>query len=92
MQDKIIDIIKQEKRALSVHEIEEQLGLSSVNDLKELVKELNFLEENAILYHTKKDKYMLFADSNSRVGILQVTTKGTGYVLLDSGEEIKVEA
>ena len=92
MQDKIIEIIKQEKRALSVHEIEMLLGYSTVEELKELLKTLNFMEENAMLYHTKRDKYMLFADSNSRVGVLQVTTKGTGYVLLETGEEIKVES
>ena len=91
MEEKIIEYIKEEKRALSVHELETLLNLSSVNDLKELLKALNSLEEQAKIYHTKKDKYMLFEDSNSRVGILQMTTKGTGYVMLDSKEEIKVE-
>lgn len=90
MEDKIIEIIKEQKRALSVHELEMILGLKSVNDLKELLKTLNYLEGNAKVYHTKKDKYMLFEDSNSRVGILQVTSKGTGYVMLETGEEIKV--
>lgn len=90
MEERIIECIKQEKRALSVHELETMLNLSSVNDLKELLKVLNGLEESAVLYHTKKDRYMLFQDSNSRVGMLQVTTKGTGYVMLENGEEIKV--
>ena len=90
MEDKIIENIKNQKRALSVHELETLLELNNVNELKELLKALNNLEENAKIYHTKKDKYMLFEDSNSRVGILQATTKGTGYVLLESGEEIKV--
>lgn len=90
MEGRILDKIKEEKRALSVHELETLLGLSNVNELKELLKSLNSLEEQAKIYHTKKDKYMLFEDSNSRVGILQVTTKGTGYVMLESGEEIKV--
>ncbi len=90
MEEAIIESIKKEKRALSVHELESLLNLSTVNDLKELLKALNNLEEQARLYHTKKDKYMLFEDSNSRVGTLQVTTKGTGYVLLDNDEEIKV--
>ena len=90
MNERILDIIKEQKRALSVHELEMLLGLKSVNDLKELLKALNYLEENAKVYHTKKDKYMLFEDSNSRVGVLQVTSKGTGFVMLESGEEIKV--
>lgn len=90
MEGRILDKIKEQKRALSVHELETLLGLSSVNELKELLKSLNTLEQQAKIYHTKKDKYMLFEDSNSRVGVLQVTTKGTGYVMLESGEEIKV--
>ena len=90
MEERILDVIKEQKRALSVHELEELLEINDVNGLKELLKTLNYLEDNAQVYHTKKDKFMLFNDSNSRVGILQVTTKGTGYVMLDSGEEIKV--
>ncbi len=90
MEERILEIIKEQKRALSVHELEELLGLNDVNGLKELLKALNYLEDNAQVYHTKRDRYMLFADSNSRVGVLQVTTKGTGYVMLETGEEIKV--
>ena len=91
MEERIINFIKQERRALSVHELETLLEIDSVEGLKALLKALNNLEEEAKIFHTKKDKYMLFEDSNSRVGILQVTTKGTGYVQLESGEEIKVE-
>ncbi len=90
MEERILECIKEQKRALSVHELEMYLGLESVNDLKELLKTLNLLEEKAQVYHTKKDRYMLFADSNSRVGILQVTSKGVGFVKLETGEEIKV--
>ena len=91
MEEKIIESIRAEKRALSVHELEELLRLRGVDDLKELLKTLNYLEETAKIYHTKKDKYMLYEDSNSRVGILQVTTKGMGYVELEDGTEIKVQ-
>ena len=90
MEEKILECIKEQKRALSVHELEIYLGLESVNGLKELLDALNKLEESAQIYHTKKDRYMLFADSNSRVGILQVTSKGIGYVKLETGEEIKI--
>ena len=90
MEDRIIDILKEQKRALSVHELEMLLGLGSVSELKTLLNALNNLEVSAKVYHTKKDKYMLFADSNSKVGILQVTTKGIGFVMLEDGTEIKV--
>ena len=90
MEEKILECITEQKRALSVHELEMLLGLGSVNELKELLKALNNLEESARVYHTKRDRYMLFQDSNSRVGTLQVTSKGTGFVMMESGEEIKI--
>ena len=90
MEDKIIEILKTEKRALTVHELETILEFDSVEQLKELLKVLNDLEDKALVFHTKKDKYMLFEESNSRVGLLQVTSRGTGYVLMESGEEIKI--
>ena len=59
MEERIMEIIKEQKRALSVHELETLMGLRDVNDLKELLKALNYLEENALLYHTKRDRYIL---------------------------------
>ena len=44
MEEKILDILKSEDKAFDVHEIEEKLGYNSVDELKELLKELNRLE------------------------------------------------
>ena len=90
MEERILEILRKEKRALSVHELELALGLSSVDDLKTLLKELNKLENEVKLYRTKSNNYMMFEDSNSRVGIISVTSRGTGFVMQENGEEIKV--
>ncbi len=90
MEEKILEILNRERRALGVHEIETLMKLGTAEDLKELLKALNTLEQDTKIYRTKKGSYMLFEDSNSRVGILSVTSKGTGYVMMDNGEEIKV--
>ena len=90
MEEQILDILRKEKRALSVHELELALGLSSVEDLKNLLKDLNRLEQEVKLYRTKSNNYMMFEDSNSRVGIISVTSRGTGFVMQENGEEIKV--
>lgn len=90
MEEQILEILRKEKRALSVHELELALGLSSVDDLKNLLKELNKLEHEVKLYRTKSNNYMMFEDSNSRVGIISVTSRGTGFVMQENGEEIKV--
>ena len=49
MEERIIEILRKEKRALSVHELELALELSSVEDLKNLLKELNKLENEVRL-------------------------------------------
>ncbi len=90
MEDKVLEILNRERRALTVHELESFLKLKTVEDLKELLKVLNQLELETKIYRTKHGNYMLFLDSNSRVGILSVTTKGTGYVQVEDGTEIKV--
>ena len=56
MENNILDILKSEDRAFDVHEIESALGFDSVDDLKELLKELNRLENEYKIYRTKKNK------------------------------------
>ena len=90
MEEQILEILKKEKRAFSVNELEKALGLSSIEELKELLKELNRMENEVKLYRTKSNNYMRYEDSNSRVGLLSVTSRGTGFVMQDNGEEIKV--
>ncbi len=90
MEEKILEIISRSRKALDIHEIETELGFNSVEQLKELIKILNKMEDELKIYRTKKNNYMLFENSNSKVGILSTTVKGTGYVMLDNGEEIKV--
>ena len=90
MEEEILRILNKERRALGIHELETFMKLGTSDDLKELLKALNHLEIDTKIYRTKHGNYMLFEDSNSRVGILSVTSKGTGYVMQENGEEIKV--
>lgn len=91
MENKIIEILKCNNGALTVPEIETELGLDSVEDLKELLKVLNKLEEEYKIYRTKKDKYMLFNNSNLKVGKLLSTKKGYGFVDIEGDEDVFVE-
>lgn len=90
MEEQIFEILKKERRALTIHELESLIRLSSVDELKELLKVIDKLENETRLYRTKHGNYMLFEDSNSRVGIISVTTRGFGFVMQENGEEIKV--
>ena len=88
MQDKILEFLSKENRPFSVDEIMDGLGLSSVDDLKALLKDLNDLEDNLKLYLTKQNKYMIFNNSNLRVGTMIANKKGFGFVDIEGDEDV----
>ena len=92
MKDKIIDILKKENKALTVYEINDLLNLSSSDDLQSLLKELDELEKEMIIYHTNKDKYMLLSNSHLKTGRLIVNKKGFGFVDIEGKDDIYVAA
>ena len=91
MEEKIIEILTKDNSALTIPELEDALGLNSVEELKELLKILNDLENEYKIYRTKKDKYMLFNNSNLKVGKLLSTKKGYGFVDIEGDEDVFVE-
>ena len=92
MKDKIINILKNENKALSVYEINDLLNFSSSDDLQSLLKELDDLENELVIYHTNKDKYMLFDNSHLKTGRLIVNKKGFGFVDIEGKDDIYVSA
>ena len=91
MEEKILDILNEDDVALTIPELETRLGLESIDDLKELLKVLHNLENEYKVYRTKKDKYMLFNNSNLKVGKLLSTKKGYGFVDIEGDEDVFVE-
>ena len=88
MEDKIMQILSEDNGAMDVQEIEARLGFSPVDELKELLKELNRLEDEYKIYRTKKDKYMLFSNSNLKIGKLMGTKKGYAFVDIEGDEDV----
>ena len=58
MEERIIDLLKKDDKALSVYDIYDALNLKTTEDLKNLLKELNSLEDSLKIHRTKKDKYL----------------------------------
>ena len=90
MEDKVLEILGRGDMALTIPELEEELGLNGVEDLKELLRVLHILEEEYKIYRTKKDKYMLFNNSNLKTGKLLSTKKGYGFVDIEGDEDVFV--
>ncbi len=87
MKEKIIKILKKSDKALSIYELKDLLSISSIQDIKELNETLTNLENDFIVYHTNKNKYMLLEDSHLLKGIMRVNKKGFGFVEVDDREE-----
>ena len=87
LEEKILELLKQQKKALDIFELEEQLKLDK-NELSFLMKTLNKLEDELKIYRTKKNNYMLFTNSNLKIGKLLTTTKGFGFVDIGTNEDI----
>ena len=83
MRDKIINVLKNSDRALDIYELKDKLNLNTVDELKELSDELRKLEDDVIIYHSNKDKYMMLENSHLRKGIMRANKKGFGFVEVD---------
>ena len=90
MKEKVLEILKQEKRGFSVQEIFDRMGLKETKDFTELLKTLNELEDSLEIYHTKHDNYMLFQNCHLKLGTLLVNKKGFGFVDVDTDEDIYI--
>lgn len=80
-------MIKNSDKALTVYELYDGLKLKTTEDLKELLKTLNDMEDNLKIYRTKKNNYMPFQNSHLKIGTLIGNKKGFGFVNVDDEEE-----
>ena len=87
MRESIINVLKNSDRALDIYELQDRVGVNSVEETKEFTEELRKLEDEVVVYHSNKDKYMLFSDSNLRKGVLRVNKKGFGFVEIEGEDE-----
>lgn len=88
MREQILELLKQEKKALSVTEINDALHFKTVDEFKDLLKELNAMEDELLLYRTNKDNYMLFNNSHLKLGRMMATKKGYGFVDIEGDEDV----
>jgi len=87
MKDRVLEILKSYDRALSFEEIDSALNIKTVEETEELISALRELEESVDIYHSNKDKYMIFENSNLRKGIMRTNKKGFGFVDISNQEE-----
>lgn len=82
MENRILEILNdKEKPSKTLIEINDKLGFSSVEDLKQLQNVLEEMIKKGLVYYSdKKKKYLLFENSTLLKGRLIVTKGGYGFV------------
>ena len=86
MKDRILDVLKNSDKPLTIYELEDSLKIVDTNSILELEECLNLLEKEALIYHSNKDKYMLLKDSHLKRGIMRANKKGFGFVDIDDSD------
>ena len=81
MKEEIIDKLKEENKGLTLIEINDLLGLNTVEEYKELQKEITTLVSDGLIHKSKKDKFILMEKCSSLLtGILHINKNGNGFV------------
>ena len=87
MEDKVLELINKLDKSLSVEDLDNLLGLTNVDETKELLNCIKELEESGKIYRTHKNKFIPFSKSPFKQGILRVNKKGFGFVEVDNEDE-----
>ena len=88
MKEQILEILDNIHEAKTLIEINDLLGLTTAEELKELQDTLEKLSEECIVYKTKKERFILLKNCiNLKVGKLALNKKGFGFVILENSKE-----
>ena len=87
VRDNILNILQNTDGAIDISDLQSAIGIETTEDLMKLNDELAKLEEEVIIYHTNKGKYMMLENSHLRKGIMRANKKGFGFVEVDGMED-----
>ena len=87
MRDNIINVLKNCDKAVDIYELQDLLEINDVSSVASLNDELKKLEDEVIIYHSNKDKYMMLEKSHLRKGVMRANKKGFGFVEIDNMED-----
>lgn len=92
MKEQILALMDNVHEAKEAIEINDMLGLTTVEEYKELQKCLDELVDSYVMFYTKKEKYILLKNCPSlKIGKLSLNKKGFGFVLLDKEPDLYID-
>ncbi len=91
MREEVLRVLDDIHEAKDINEILDMLGYKTASDLQDLMVVLEKLEEEYIIYKTKKDKYILMKNCPGlKIGKLTVNKKGFGFVILEKEDDLYI--
>jgi ribonuclease R len=93
MEEKVLEVLKNNTKALSIYEMNDLLGLKSSEELRELQSILYKLVEEFRICQSKKNKYLLLENSHYKKGRFQMHRSGRfGFVsIAGEPDDIKID-
>ena len=88
MEEQILELLNKRNKALSIHEICEELNYNGVDNFKKVLVILNHLEDNLKVRRTNKDNYETFKNKNVKIGTLLGTKKSYAFVDIEGDEDV----
>ncbi|MBQ6687302.1 MAG: ribonuclease R [Bacilli bacterium] len=89
MKDKILEVLSNVYEAKTMLEINNLLNLNTVEEYQESSASVGELVNEHIIYHTNKDKYILYKNCPGlKIGKLSINKKGFGFVLLTEEDDL----
>ncbi len=86
MKEQLLEILKAEETAYELTDILDRLEIKTSEDIQEVIKTLNDLENEGTVYRTKRDKFMYFPYCHLLQGKLETNKKGFGFVRTSEGD------
>lgn len=91
MQEDIIKIMNSIHEAKELIEINDLMGFTTSDELRDLQEALEKLVDDYVVFKTKKDKYILLKNCPSlKIGKYQANKKGFGFVVLKGEDDLYI--
>ena len=92
MEERILEVLKNSGRSLSIYEINDLLGLKNSSELKDLETTLTRMVDNITICQSKKGKYLLFEFSHYKKGHFSMHRSGHfGFVTVEGSPDVKID-
>jgi len=81
MEDKVLEILEKENKALTLIEINDLMGFTTIDEYKELHRVVFDLVSKGKIHKSKKDKFILMERCSSLLtGYIHINKRGNGFV------------